>query len=200
MVRVRLFSYVVARDYGFAPNPFYGFCTLATCKPQIRKTACVGDWIIGTGSKIRGRENRIVFAMRVTEVLTFSEYWSDARFQQKKPYLIGSRKQRYGDNIYFQDRITGKWYQENSHHSRSDGQPNLKNVVHDTQVNQVLVSTDFMYWGGTAPMIPDALCHDLCKKGPGHKSNFAEGFAEQVVAWIRSQNDAGFAGAPLDWG
>lgn len=47
---MRLFSYVVRFDSGFAPNPFYGYCTLATCKPPIRRTALVGDWIIGTGS------------------------------------------------------------------------------------------------------------------------------------------------------
>src|SRR5712671_5339411 len=34
---MRLYSYVVARDFGFAPNPFFGVCTLATCKPDIRK-------------------------------------------------------------------------------------------------------------------------------------------------------------------
>lgn len=28
---MRCFSYIVARDYGFAPNPFHGFCTLANC-------------------------------------------------------------------------------------------------------------------------------------------------------------------------
>ncbi len=27
------------RDYGFAPNPFHGICTLATCKPVIRRVA-----------------------------------------------------------------------------------------------------------------------------------------------------------------
>ena len=27
-----LFSYVVARDTGFAPNPSGGYCTLANCK------------------------------------------------------------------------------------------------------------------------------------------------------------------------
>lgn len=32
-----LYSYVVAHDFGFAPNPFDGLCTLATCKPDIRK-------------------------------------------------------------------------------------------------------------------------------------------------------------------
>ena len=32
-----LFSYVVATDSGFAPNPFFGLCTLACCKPAIRR-------------------------------------------------------------------------------------------------------------------------------------------------------------------
>lgn len=44
---LKLYSYVVARDFGFAPNPFHGYCTLATCKPDIRATASVGDWVIG---------------------------------------------------------------------------------------------------------------------------------------------------------
>ena len=34
-----LYSYTVAADTGFAPNPFHGFCTLACCKPGIRRTA-----------------------------------------------------------------------------------------------------------------------------------------------------------------
>ena len=53
---MRLFSYVVARDYGFAPNPFFGVCTLATCKPIVRRVAAIGDWIVGTGSKANGRQ------------------------------------------------------------------------------------------------------------------------------------------------
>ncbi len=65
--KLRLFSYIVARDYGFAPNPFYGFCTLATCKPRIRATANVGDWVIGTGSTKYGLNGHIVFVMQVAE-------------------------------------------------------------------------------------------------------------------------------------
>ena len=44
---MKLFSYILARDFGFAPNPFYSICSLATCKPIIRKKAQIGDWIIG---------------------------------------------------------------------------------------------------------------------------------------------------------
>ena len=45
----KVYMYVVDRDFGFAPNPFHGFCTLATCKPRTRRVAKVGDWIVGMG-------------------------------------------------------------------------------------------------------------------------------------------------------
>ena len=117
-----MFSYVVARDYGFAPNPFFGVCTLATCKPRVRKTAAIGDWVIGTGSAKRGRQGYLVYAMRVAEALTFNEYWADPRFQQKKPNLRGSLKQAFGDNIYFRDE-SEQWNQLDSHHSYQGGCP-----------------------------------------------------------------------------
>ena len=99
----KLYSYVVARDYGFAPNPFYGSCTLATCKPEIRKHAKVGDWIIGTGSSQSNQDGYLVYAMLVSETLTFNDYWESVRFQQKRSNLRGSKKQAFGDNIYFKD-------------------------------------------------------------------------------------------------
>ena len=85
----RLFTYVVAHDTGFAPNPFHGFCTLAVCKPRIRKGAKIGDWIIGTGSgaKGKGREGNIVFAMRVTEDMAFDQYWNDPSFPGEETRL-----------------------------------------------------------------------------------------------------------------
>jgi hypothetical protein len=33
-VAVRLYTYIIRFDTGFAPNPFYGFCALACCKPR----------------------------------------------------------------------------------------------------------------------------------------------------------------------
>ena len=43
----RLFSYTIPIDDGAAPNPFHGMCTLAICKPGIRRVAKKGDWIAG---------------------------------------------------------------------------------------------------------------------------------------------------------
>ena len=39
--KMKVFSYVVMSDSGFAPNPFHGTCTLACCKAQIRRSAAL---------------------------------------------------------------------------------------------------------------------------------------------------------------
>ena len=199
---MKLYSYVVARDYGFAPNPFYQFCTLGTCKPGIRKSAEVGDWIVGTGSTKCGRKGHIVFVMRVTEVMSFNDYYSDSRFKQKKPNLRGSKKQAFGDNIYYWNQSTCEWIQADSHHSLQDGRPNIVNINHDTQTDRVLISDDYIYWGGEGPQIPlkfrNFCGSDLCA-GRGYKCNFSDNMVDEFVEWVRALEVHGFCGTPLDW-
>ena len=198
---MELFSYVVARDYGFAPNPFFGFCTLCTCKPIIRRVAVVGDWILGTGTKTRNREDHIVFALCVTEAFTFDEYWTDPRFECKRPMLRGSKKRAFGDNIYHRGLGTQLWIQEDSHHSHPDGTPNPANVMNDTQTNRILISNDYIYFGGSGPQLPArfrAPGHDL-RAGRGHRRRFPAGLVVDFVTWIRSLDDSGYVGEPLDW-
>src|SRR5689334_11378710 len=101
---MRVFSYVIKSDNGFAPNRFWGCCTLATCKPQIRKRAKAGDWIVGTGSVSNVGNDRIIYAMRVDEVLPLDGYNADRRFRKKRPRIAGSARQQVGDNIYFRAR------------------------------------------------------------------------------------------------
>ncbi len=196
-----MFSYVVARDYGFAPNPFYGVCTLATCKPRIRNTASIGDWIIGTGSKSQHRRGYLVYAMRVTETMTFNEYWNDERFYRKRPNLRGSKKQAFCDNNYFKDE-EDQWRQKDSHHSYNDGVPNRHNIKNDTQTDRVLLSTDYAYWGGSGQVISSQFrCYDgydICA-GRNHKSRFPKDMINDFVAWLGSLNGAGYLGEPLDW-
>jgi hypothetical protein len=197
---MKLFSYVVARDYGFAPNPFGGYCTLATCKPEIRRLAQVGDWIVGTGSSERQRRGYLVYAMKVSEVKTFDEYWEDVRFQHKKPNLRASKKLAFGDNIYH--RIEEQWTQTNSHHSFADGSPNPKNIRNDTQTNRMLVATQYTYWGGVGPEIPINLRnyqgHDLCI-GRGYKRRFPDRMVSEFVDWFSSLDVQGALGRPIDW-
>ena len=198
----KLYSYVVARDYGFAPNPFYGTCTLATCKPEIRKHAKVGDWIIGTGSRRRSKDGYLVYVMLVSDKLTFNEYWESVHFRQKRPNLRGSKKQAFGDNIYLKDKH-GEWQQEDSHHSYKDGSANPHNIGHDTRVDNVLLSIDYAYWGDGGPQLPQTFRDydgiDICAQQPGHKSRFAEDMVRDFIAWFRTLAEKGYLGEPGDW-
>lgn len=199
---MKLHSYIVARDFGFAPNPFYGVCTLATCKPKIRSVADIGDWIVGTGSKTNGLDGHLVYAMKVTEVMTFNDYWNNPRFVLKKPNLSGSKKQAFGDNIYYLDEMNGSWHQENSHHSFADGTCNINNVKNDTQTNRILISDDFIYWGGNGPALPNSVRYccgfDLCA-GRGHKNKFPPKLISNFESWLRARGERGYCGVPLDW-
>jgi len=200
---MKLYSYVVARDYGFAPNPFFGVCTLATCKPQIRKHAHVGDWIVGTGSKRYALDGHLVYAMQVAEILTYDEYWADQRFRPKRPTLRGSLKQAYGDNIYHHDPKTGRWMQEDSHHSLVAGRPNPANILHDTQVPRALVGAEFTYWGAAGPLIPECFRRyqggDVCCQHPGHKSHFPQDLVRSFLGWIQSLGANGYISRPKEF-
>lgn len=145
-----LYAYAITRDFGFAPNPFHGSCTLATCKPRIRKSANVGDWVLGIGgAKLKSVQRKCIVLMKITEKTTFNEYWKDPRFSIKKPARNGSHVQMLGDNIYHQDD-NNEWIQEDSHHSNSDGSFNMTNLRTDTSSDQVLISDHFYYFGDKA--------------------------------------------------
>ncbi len=99
----KLYSYCIINDHGAAPNPFWGICTLAICKPVIRRSAQIGDWIVATGSSKYGFENQLVYAMKVSEIMSLEEY--DAYCKNKLPNKIPVYKTidlrlKVGDCIY----------------------------------------------------------------------------------------------------
>lgn len=200
-IKMKLFSYVVARDYGFAPNPFGGFCTLATCKPDIRSSAQVGDWIVGTGSATIQRQGYLIYAMKVQETCTFDEYWNDPRFQDKKPDLTASSMLAYGDNIYH--HVANVWAQVDSHHTLHDGSQNLLNVERDTKADRVLIATEYSYFGDEAIEIPEKLrnfCgYDLCKTGPGYRCDAPDNMIHEFISWTMTLGKGQLRGFPNDW-
>jgi len=159
----KIYTYVVARDFGFAPNPFHGYCTLATCKPRIRNKAGVDDWVIGMGGSRLKATGKCIFAMRVTEIITFDEYRMSPIFLDKKPIINGSRKMMVGDNIYHRDVVNNKWCQADSHHSNADGSTNLDNLKRDTNSDKVLLSHHFLYFGRGAQGVPCELLNIIGK-------------------------------------
>ncbi|MBH2020511.1 MAG: hypothetical protein I8H91_13425 [Burkholderiales bacterium] len=198
---MRLYSYVVARDFGFAPNPFSGVCTLATCKPEIRQRAVVGDWISGLTSAADRNVLGLIYIMRVEEILTYDTYWRDERFQSKKPSRIGSVKQLFGDNIYHQVE-PDIWQQADSHHSLENGAANPRNIKNDTKSHGVLVGRRFAYWGSGAIDVPQEFLdfngHTIQLKR-GYRSIFPDEFVQAFVGWFESLGAQGFLEPPFMW-
>jgi hypothetical protein len=85
-----------------------------------------------------------------------------------------------------------------------DGSANKSNVVADTKADRLLISDDFVYWGGSGPRLPQKFLNygpqhvTLCV-GRNHKTNFPPEFVKEFVAWIRSIGEKGYVGEPLDW-
>lgn len=175
---MKFYSYVLTSDTGFAPNPFDNYCTLACCKPRIRKSAEIGDWIIGTGSTRNVGNDKLIYAMKITEKMDFDEYFHDERFQKRI------------DNIYFLEG--NEWKQkENPYHGETD-------IERDLNGEYVLISDEFYYFGKDAVDLPlDFL--EVIKKGPGHKSNFNKEFIQKFIYWIENNFNKGMHSHPFDY-
>lgn len=192
------YAYKITRDYGFAPNPFYGYCTLACCKPHIRDRADVGDWIIGTGAIENHSLYHIIFLMKVTEKICFEDYWNDQRFFRKRPVLNGSLKQMHGDNIYHKEK--GEWYQMDSHHSFHDGVLNGPNRKQDLSGNFVLVSNQFIYLGRKHFRVPQNYL-ELCPnpKQRDYLTIRNSDLAEEFINFMSKKYLNGVNGEPINW-
>lgn len=191
MVASRVFSYVVAHDTGFAPNPFHGLLTLACCKPLIRRTAKDGDIIVGLTS----RSERIVYAVRVAEVLSFEEYWADPRYVSRRPVPGAARiVDRAGDNIY--EPVPGGFRQLPSFHSHPDGSENPDRKRKDLGGEHALVGETYTYWGGQGPALPEEL--SFLAVGRGHRCNFSAEQVARVARWFTTL-PGGVLGAPHQW-
>lgn len=204
------YRYKIEHDYGFAPNPFHGVMTLATCKGPIRqnKNLRIGDWILGFGSKSMGNDGFLIYAMKVEEILTFDQYWSDPRFECKKPAIHGTLVQMYGDNVYHADsseQPVRQFIQERCAHSNKDWTVNIGHYEQDTATDRVLLSKTFYYFGDKCIELPSRFAilklkkkdkrgnmayHDLAGKEE-HISNF--------VTWLETTFGQGIHGDPCNW-
>lgn len=198
------YSYLIEHDLGLAPNPFGKYCTLAVCKPRIRSSSKlkVGDWVIGTGSKslesTTGRKltDKLIYAMKVSERISLEDYWSDPRFQYKKPVMNGTLVVMYGDNFYHKDE-SGNWIQEDSAHCKLDGTCHTEHLKKDTGGKNVLISEHFYYFGTKAPVIPENLL-DICHTRQGHKK-LTDQQENELITWLTANFDTGIHGDPLNW-
>jgi hypothetical protein len=190
---MKLHSYIVTHDTGFSPNPFWGYCTLACCKPVIRRTAEVGDWVVGLGPKADG--HRLRYAMQVEEIIPYYEYYQDPRFAPKIPNF-STRKvvHKCGDNIY-KPLPSGDFQQLQSMHSCGTSE-NPKTKARDLGGKNVLISNTFYYFGSRPLDLPEAL--NELKVARGHKNKFPPHVIAAFIKFI-SRQTRGVNAPPTSW-
>lgn len=196
---MHLFSYRVEHDFGLAPNPFGGTISFAVCRGDIRsnKFMQIGDWLVGTGSVSMKNVGRLIYAMKVEEIISFDEYWNDPRFQYKKPYLKGTLVQMYGDNFYH--TVDERMVQEPSAHSNPDLEQRIKLYNKDVKGKRVLLSKTFYYFGDNCPLIPVEL-QTICSSGRAYKyKKITEEQINSFVSWLESNYTVGIHGDPCNW-
>ncbi len=198
----KYYSYRLDHDYGFAPNPFGPYCTLANCMPKIRinSNLKLGDWIFGVGSKVLRNEHHLIYAMRVDEKITFEDYWLDKRFQYKKPNNNGSLKTIHGDNVYYKKNPKGEWGQLECLHSNADGSVNQEHLKKDLSGKYVLVSTDFVYLGENNFEIPIKF-REICGNNPRGFAgpSIPIGVGNNFLIWLCKNYRRGIHGDPINW-
>ena len=174
-----LFSYCLRHDNGAAPNPFWGICTLAICKPVIRRTAQMGDWVVGLGSKDSPMgSTSVVYAMKVTGLLPMEGY--DTYCGKSLPGKIpdwGSKdfSRKVGDCIYDYGHSASARLRRSVH---SEG-----NRERDLSGRNVLLSRHFYYFGDQPVDLPKNL-RAIVHSTQGQKSRANDRYTASFVTWI----------------
>lgn len=133
--------------------------------------------------------------MKVSEKMSFDDYWDDLRFIKKRPKMNGSKRQMYGDNIYHRTNINSPFVQEDSHHSLPHGETNTLNYNRDLTGKFVLVSKDFWYFGEEAIQIPEKFI-SIAKVIRGYKKTNSENFINEFSDWLNQFPQKGYIGKP----
>ena len=187
----RIFTYKVAHDGGSAPNPFWGVCTLAICKPIIRRVALVGDIIVGLDTGIN--ERRIVYCMEVAEVVSWRQYIEICQHALSTKSLsdvadnLGRKIPRHakdsGDCIWPDASAYSKPLQSHSGH---EGEDSFNTDV--TNGRNVLLGKIFWYFGkgNEQPIeLPEALKSMIPRRG--HKSNANDRHRSSFISFFNKE-------------
>ena len=142
----RFYSYIVATDNGSSPNTENGILSLALCKPKIRSTAKLGDYVIGIAGKNISFYPRILFIMKITDISLIADY--AVKYPNRKDGIYTTELKQlvnpYHDSAHIKADISGK---------------------------NVLISSDFIYFGNKMIPVPSELSAMVPGRGHFSKKN-----------------------------
>ncbi|MGX3066149.1 Nmad2 family putative nucleotide modification protein [Ursidibacter arcticus] len=176
-----LYSYIVAYDYGNAPNPDFNICTLAICKPVIRRCAKVGDIILGLSPKRMG--NHIVYCMVIDEIVEWQNYYQRCKNSTDLNHRIPINNNHNGDCIWI--------YQENgdygllpskSGHTREDDE---YRDLHSGK--RVLIGRKYWYFGSNHPCHYIQLPNSHLLTGRGHRKIKEQQIIDEFILFFNEE-------------
>ncbi len=207
---MKIISYRLTTDSGFAPNPFHKVLTLATCKPAIRRSSetHVGDWLFGfssTGLQKKAKRqyglnidrNTLLYIAKISKILPYYEYFSE--YPEKQAKFDGTIIEQAGDNIYYKDSSDS-----------NNSYKQLKNVNHDdsyyikdTNGINALICEEFYYFGREGILLNDEIMDKIQVTDRGHckTEGNVEEIIEEILKWIKLNygNEKGQIGLPCLW-
>jgi Nucleotide modification associated domain 2 len=176
---MRIRAYTLTVHAGHAPCWMYDeqqgleLLSLANCKPLIRDSAAVGEWIAGITPK--GIGNRLAYLMRVGERLSRKGYW--ARYERSRH-----------DSIY-KPLALGGWHQfQNPWHVDEESRKR------DLSSEWVLISTEFFVFAnsyaegetGAHGLALASAYSALSKEGMRGAGHFIE-LPDSFLQWVQEQ-------------
>lgn len=192
-----LYTYIVAFDAGNAPNPYHEVCTLAICKPGIRRSAQPGDVVVGLDSSTRAK-GRIVYCMEVDESIPWSEYIRRCQSGDLPLAKIPKGWHDQGDCIWTNSHTLHEPLQSHSRHNQESFAADVVNG------RNVLTGRKFWYFGkgNQHPIYLPGELADLiagrghrCQSNQRLRDNFADFFNGELSR--RHLTQPGRYGDPL---
>lgn len=130
-----IFMYKLTTDNGGAPFVENELLSLCICKPNIRISAKVGDWIIGMGGKgVKDLKNRLIYLAKISEVLDDGRYYKIDKYKNRSDCIYQWKNQKYS------------WKKNSKYHSEDDLAHDLGKQP-DYERDICLVSNEFVYFG-----------------------------------------------------
>jgi hypothetical protein len=156
---MRTYVYKLTSDRGGAPcappavTGEEAMLTLSICKPAIRRTAQVGDRILGITSHALARAESyplgaVIYAAKVTATMDPREYYAERSAFAARPDCIYEFHQANGR---FMHRGRTRLHENSAYEARDIGRyPYYRNA-------RTLLSAEFRYFGAAAVVIPARL-------------------------------------------
>ena len=161
----RIFRYIHVHDAGMAPCYDDGMITLATCKPEIRKSAVPGDWVIGFMPRPHDR-GLATWAGKIASSLPHGEY---------------QRQHRARCDAVYRERPDGT-----TERLRPEYHPTVEEMDRDLSGPVLVFDPEVSIRLGAQPeLVPQELLH-LAAAGRGHRVNDALPADEaKLEGWVR---------------